>query len=120
MLSGCRTNVPGIVMALSDRRYAYGPFVPHWIPKQYLSEYFSWHGLDQNLVLNTTVEDVSRIPPTVDSDNRWRLTLRKHEPAASVDEWWQEEFDAVVIANGHYAVPFVSLCQTRSEDITIL
>ncbi len=105
-------------MALSDRRYAYGPFVPHWIPKQYLSEYFSWHGLDQNLVLNTTVEDVSRIPPTVDSDNRWRLTLRKQEPAASLDEWWQEEFDAVVIANGHYAVPFVSLCQTRSEGVT--
>jgi hypothetical protein len=31
------------------------------------------------------------------------------------DEWWQEEFDAVIVANGHYAVPFVrhpiiSLC----------
>ncbi|KAH8891215.1 FAD/NAD(P)-binding domain-containing protein [Thozetella sp. PMI_491] len=114
---GLTTNVPGIVMALSDRRYPYGPFVPHWIPRQYLSEYFSWHGVDKNLVLNTTVEDVSQILPAADSRDRWRLTLRKHSPVANLDEWWQEDFDAVIIANGHYSVPFVPEVQGLPEYI---
>ncbi|KAH8881341.1 putative dimethylaniline monooxygenase [Thozetella sp. PMI_491] len=97
------TNVPAIAMSLSDRPFAYGPFVPHWIPRQYLADYFSIHGQDRNLVLNTTVEDVTHIPKV----EGWRLTLRKHDPARKVDEWWQEEFDAVVIAHGHYSVPYI-------------
>ncbi|KAK7718396.1 hypothetical protein SLS64_002349 [Diaporthe eres] len=59
--------------------------------------------------LTTTVEDVSRIPPPsseLDLD-RWRLTLRKHDALRQVDVWWTEEFDALVIANGHYSVPFI-------------
>ena len=103
-LSGVhRTNVPDIAMSLSDRPFAYGPFVPHWVPRQYLADYFSFHRQDRNLVLNTTVEDITHLKST----ERWRLTLRKHDPARNVDEWWQEEFDAVVLANGHYSVPFV-------------
>ncbi len=92
-------------MSLSDRPFPYGPFVPHWIPKQYLAEYVAFHGQDRNLVLNTTVEDITHLSST----DGWRLTLRKHDPSRNVDEWWQEEFDAVVLANGHYSVPFVSI-----------
>ncbi len=91
-------------MSLCDRAFPYGQFVPHWIPKQYLAEYFSSHGQDGNLVLNTTVEDLTHLPKT----DGWHLTLRKHDPTRAVDEWWQEEFDAVVLANGHYSVPYVS------------
>ncbi|KXT11671.1 hypothetical protein AC579_7045 [Pseudocercospora musae] len=96
------TNVPDVAMSFTDRPFAYGPFVPHWIPKQYLEDYFSHHHLDQHLHLNTTVEDI-----TVLAKNRWRLTLRRYDAARHVDDWWQDEFDAVVIANGHYSVPFV-------------
>ncbi|OAA56635.1 iron transport multicopper oxidase fet3 precursor [Niveomyces insectorum RCEF 264] len=102
------TNVPEIAMSLSDRRFAYGPFVPHWIPKNYIREYFSRHGEDALLSLNTTVEDISRIEePARGPLNRWALTLRRHDITRNVDEWWREEFDAVVLANGHYAVPYV-------------
>ena len=108
--------MPAIAMSLSDRPFAYGPFVPHWIPKQYLAEYFSFHGLDDNLVLNTTVEDLTHLPKT----EGWQLTLRKHDPVRDVDEWWRETFDAVIVANGHYSVPFVShlrlTCCERSAD----
>jgi len=91
-------------MAFSDIPFAYGPFVPHNVPKQYVEGYFSAHKLDgsANLCLNTTVEDVSRI-----AGEKWKLTLRRCEPAMKVDVWWEETFDAVVLANGHYAVPFV-------------
>jgi cation diffusion facilitator CzcD-associated flavoprotein CzcO len=104
------TNVPDIAMAFSDKPFPYGPFVPHWVPKQYIENYFSWHRTDSCLVLNTTVEDVSRIPAKDNHhDDRWKLTLRRFNPTGHVDIWWEEEFDAVILANGHYSVPFVRI-----------
>lgn len=90
-------------MSFSDVPFAYGPFVPHWIPRQYIETFFSTHGTDKFLQLGTTVEDVSKL-----GDNEgWKITLRKHDAFRDVDEWWSEIFDAVVIANGHYSVPYV-------------
>jgi cation diffusion facilitator CzcD-associated flavoprotein CzcO len=80
--------------------------VPHHIPRQYVESYFSHHGTDSLLSLNTTVEDVSVIKSNKPRET-WRLTLRKYDPARNVDVWWEDEFDAVVLANGHYSVPFV-------------
>jgi cation diffusion facilitator CzcD-associated flavoprotein CzcO len=88
-------------MSLSDEKFAYGPFAPHWVPKQYIQNYFASHRTDRFLVLNTTVEEVTR------HQNGWNLTLRRYDPVEKVDIWWEEQFDAVVIANGHYSVPYV-------------
>jgi cation diffusion facilitator CzcD-associated flavoprotein CzcO len=98
-----RTNVPEIIMSLSDKRFAYGPFAPHWVPKQYIQDYFSSHHTDRFLVLNTTVEDVTR------RQHIWNLTLRRYDPVQKVDIWWEEQYDAVVIANGHYSIPYVCI-----------
>ena len=104
-----RTNVPDIAMSFSDEPFAYGPFVPHHIPRQYIETYVSTHRIDEFLALSTTVEDVTRVQDGSEGDaERWRLTLRRYDGVRNEDEWWEEEFDAVVIANGHYAVPFVS------------
>lgn len=108
-------------MCFSDARFAYGPFPPHHVPRQYLENYVATHELDENLVLSTTVEDVSRIPPSASASetglNRWKLTLRKHDPLRRVDVWWTEDFDALVIANGHYSVPFVRITQPFRLDL---
>ncbi|KAF2658833.1 putative dimethylaniline monooxygenase [Lophiostoma macrostomum CBS 122681] len=101
------TNVPAIAMSFSDRPFAYGPFVPHWIPKQYIENYFSFHQADKHLSLNTTVEDVSRIVGKNKGEYKWKLKLRRYDPIQHVDDWWEETFDAVIIANGHYSVPIV-------------
>lgn len=90
-------------MSFSDERFSYGPFVPHWIPKQYIQNYFASHQIDRFLVLNTTVEDISQLSHR----QGWNLALRRHDPIRGVDIWWQEQFDAVILANGHYSVPFV-------------
>ncbi|KAL0944570.1 thiol-specific monooxygenase [Colletotrichum truncatum] len=111
------TNVPDVAMSFSDSRFAYGPFAPHWIPRQYVENYFSQHKTDDLLVLNTTVEDVTRIPAP-DRPEQWRLTLRKFDPARNVDVWWQEVFDAVVFANGHYSVPYVPQVKGLEEYIS--
>ncbi|OAP56347.1 hypothetical protein AYL99_09526 [Fonsecaea erecta] len=97
------TNVPDIAMSFSDDRFPYGPFPPHWVPRQYIANYFSLHRTDTFLVLNTTVEDLSRLP----GKDGWKLTLRRRDSVRHVDVWWEEEFDAVILANGHYSVPFV-------------
>ena len=97
-------------MSFSDKPFPYGPFVPHWVPKQYIENYFSLHRTDSCLVLNTTVEDVTRISSKDDDrQDRWRLILRRYEPTTHVDIWWEEEFDAIVLANGHYSVPVVRI-----------
>ena len=96
-------------MAYTDLPFPYGPFVPHHIPKQYIENYFSVHRTDSFLQLNTTVEDLSRITSaTSDKADSWKLTLRKHDPIQNVDVWWEEYFDAVILANGHYTIPYVS------------
>ena len=104
------TNVPDIAMSFTDLKFPYGPFVPHWIPRQYIENYFSYHQADDCLVLNTTVEEVRKI-----KSDRWRLVLRKYDAAREIDIWWQEDFDALVIANGHYSVPFVSTSLPRHD-----
>ena len=98
-------------MSFSDARFAYGPFAPHYIPRQYIENYFSIHKTDSLLVLNTTVEDISKLPPAPKNGHeRWKLTLRKRDPVRHVDIWWKEDFDAVILANGHYSVPYVRHC----------
>ncbi|RDI80939.1 hypothetical protein Vi05172_g9137 [Venturia inaequalis] len=102
------TNVPDIAMAFSDVPFGDGPFVGREVPERYIKEYFSKHGLGGLLVLGTTVEDVSVLRDGEGkARERWRLTLRRFEGGRGVDVWWQEEFDAVVLGNGHYSVPFI-------------
>ncbi|KAK4173849.1 thiol-specific monooxygenase [Triangularia setosa] len=102
------TNVPSIAMSFSDLPFPYGPFCPHHIPQQYIASYFSHHRTDSFLVLNTTLENLTKLPPSHPGGcNRWKLTLRKHDPLQNLDSWWEEEYDAIVLANGHYSVPYI-------------
>jgi cation diffusion facilitator CzcD-associated flavoprotein CzcO len=101
--------VPEIAMSFSDCRFAYGPFAPHHIPRQYIENYFALHKTDVLLELNTTVEDVAKIEHASNNgSSQWKLTLRKHDALQDADLWWEETFDAVILANGHYSVPTVS------------
>ncbi|KAM3527631.1 hypothetical protein NHJ13051_002822 [Beauveria bassiana] len=101
------TNVPNIAMTFSDALLPYGPFAPHYIARQYVENYFALHQTDTLLQTNTTVEDLARSPLSRhNGQGEWKLTLRKYDAARQVDEWWQEFYDAVVLANGHYAVPY--------------
>ncbi|OCK73369.1 FAD/NAD(P)-binding domain-containing protein [Lepidopterella palustris CBS 459.81] len=111
------TNVPDVAMSFSDVPFPCGPFVPHYIPCEYLKNYFSAHELTYLLVLNTMVEDVSKLLSPKGRE-RWKLTLRRHDPQRSVDEWWQEEFDAVIFGNGHYSVPYIPKVKGLSEYIS--
>ncbi|OBR03378.1 Thiol-specific monooxygenase [Colletotrichum higginsianum IMI 349063] len=42
-----------------------------------------------------------------EAEEEWKLTLRQSDPASSTDSWWEERFDALVVASGHYSVPYI-------------
>jgi len=106
-------------MSFSDIPFPYGPFVPHHVPCQYLESYISLHQLDSLLVLNTTVEDVSKLPNSPTGDEKWKLTLRRYDCVRDVDEWWEEQFDAVILGNGHYSVPYIPKVKGLDEYLKL-
>ncbi|KAK5651257.1 hypothetical protein OQA88_12665 [Cercophora sp. LCS_1] len=88
---------------LSERvRDKYGPNAPfrhREVIRQWIETIFLKGGYDKFLELETTVERAEKV------NGEWVLTLRKE--GRYKDYWWQESFDALVVATGHYNVPWI-------------
>lgn len=67
--------------------------------RRYVKGLLDRNGYGDLVSYNTTVENVGKI------GDQWKVTLRKS--GASSDYWWVEYFDAVVVASGHYWVPYI-------------
>jgi len=97
------TPFPVINSALSTQRYGpNNPTRPYQVVAGYLEDGFKDYL--HLLSLNTAVERVEKV------GTEWILTLRKSNAVhggKAYDYWWQEKFDAVVIATGHYTIPYV-------------
>lgn len=118
---GITTNIIEKMMTYSDvnkwdvegdaetRKYVEGSIV-----QDYIEKYFDKNLNDPRteLRLNSTVEDVERITRDDNSNGsdkipyRFKLTVRNPQDDDH-DVWYQEEFDTVVVATGHYHVPFI-------------
>ncbi|KAK2605678.1 hypothetical protein N8I77_008500 [Diaporthe amygdali] len=83
------------------------PFRSHEVIRQYIEDLINRNGYKDFVEYNTTVERVEK-----DGDE-WRVVLRKS--GEKVDYWWEERFDAVVVANGHYSVPYVPAIRGLKE-----
>lgn len=106
------TNVSDVAMQFSqedipnqksqrsiDRHGVETPF-RHWhVIRDYLQSLVYRNNYNSLVSYNTTVEKVEKV------SGEWVLTLRKSEE--DHDSWWQESFDAVVVANGHFSVPYI-------------
>ncbi|WQF81150.1 Putative flavin monooxygenase, FAD/NAD(P)-binding domain superfamily [Colletotrichum destructivum] len=102
----------------------------HWsLVRDYVASLVDRRGYDRLVSYNTTVEraeKVQRVPNSAaaaagggergvkvekegkeEAEEEWKLTLRKSDPASSTDSWWEERFDALVVASGHYSVPYI-------------
>lgn len=80
----------------------HGPDTPfrHWhVMRRYVRGLLDRNGYGDLVSYNTTVENVQKI------GDQWKVTLRKS--GVSSDYWWAEYFDAVVVASGHYWVPYI-------------
>ncbi|KAL3466262.1 hypothetical protein BJX64DRAFT_284830 [Aspergillus heterothallicus] len=115
MYSWLDTNVPAKLMAfthtplpdanspISTERYGAGNSTrPYTVIAQYLLDLVEEYR--DYISFNTTVVSVQKTEV-----GKWRLTLRRPDLNGDtpVDSWWQEEFDAVIVATGQYNVPYI-------------
>ncbi len=87
------------------------PFRHHTVIQRYIESLLSRKGYNRLVEYSTTVENAEKRV----SDGKWVLTLRKAVPGLEKDYWWQEEFDALVVATGHYSVPYVPAIKGLKE-----
>ncbi|KAH7476826.1 hypothetical protein PRIC2_000698 [Phytophthora ramorum] len=87
------TNLPTSIMQLKDFPFQAGlPSYPsHADVLAYLQHYAKHFGVDEFVRTNTTVTDISKV------SNQWKISLESKEKGA-----YEEEFDRVVVANGHF------------------
>ena len=88
-----------------DRHGPETPFRHHSVIREYVEKLITEKGHHGLVQYNTTVERAVKEHDT----QKWILTIRRRELNAGnpSDYWWIEEFDAVVVASGHYAVPYI-------------
>ncbi|KAF2714585.1 FAD/NAD(P)-binding domain-containing protein [Pleomassaria siparia CBS 279.74] len=77
------------------------PFRHHSVIQKYVAGLVDRDGYNKLVSYNTTVEKAEKI------GNEWKLTLRRDGGQSEEDHWWVEWFDAVIVANGHYSVPYI-------------
>jgi cation diffusion facilitator CzcD-associated flavoprotein CzcO len=82
----------------------YGPipvFRHREVIRQWVEDIFTRGNHNDLIEFNTTVERAEKVR------DEWVLTCRKDAPDEEKNQWWQETFDALVVASGHYSVPFI-------------
>jgi cation diffusion facilitator CzcD-associated flavoprotein CzcO len=87
------------------------PFRHHTVIQRYIESLLKRKGYNRLVEYSTTVENAEKRA----RDGKWVLTLRKQAPGLEKDYWWQEEFDALVVATGHYSVPYVPVIKGLKE-----
>lgn len=102
------TNIPSRFIRFSymendakyyDKSRTIYPFMSHLELCSRMDKFVESEGLDNYIRYNSRIQDLDKT-----SDGKWKITVRRvvdehHE------EWYQEVFDAVVVATGHYSIP---------------
>jgi len=84
----------------------HGPKSPfrHWkVVEEYLQSLLDRRGYQEYVSYNVTVELVKKDL----ASGKWVVTLRQPLENGTEDRWWTESFDSVIVASGHYTVPFI-------------
>ncbi|TAQ90464.1 hypothetical protein B7494_g1186 [Chlorociboria aeruginascens] len=118
------TNIDAFAMSFSQEHMSsersalnisrHGPSSPfrHWkVVESYIQSLVSRHNYNDLISYNTTVELISKNTES----GKWDVTLRQPLENGTEDIWWSEEFDAVLVAAGHYHVPFIPSTPGLSE-----
>ncbi|KAM5358481.1 hypothetical protein ACJZ2D_015239 [Fusarium nematophilum] len=75
------------------------PFRPWRVIRDYIAGLLQRNDYEDLVSYSTTVEHVEKV------GSEWKVILRKE--GKRNDYWWTEWFDAVVVASGHYWVPYI-------------
>ncbi|POS70713.1 dimethylaniline monooxygenase [Diaporthe helianthi] len=82
----------------------------HWtVLRRYIEGLWGRNGYADLVSYNTAVERA------VKAGGEWEVTLRRETDGEGADEWWVERFDALVVASGHFNVPWVPAIEGLDE-----
>lgn len=96
--------IPDIRSEISIQRHGKDtPFRPYRAIKSWIEKMMDRNSGNASISYSTTVELVEKDETT----NTWTLSLRRPIEGKDEDYWWTETFDAVVVASGHYFVPWI-------------
>ena len=100
MYEHLETNIPHLIMKHTDKPLENNPLFPS---RQTIQSYLSDYALDiQHLVhFQTQVTSVRHLP--FSDQSTWLVRTRN----LRTDEFTEDVYDAVLVANGHYTVPFL-------------
>ncbi|KAI4721946.1 putative flavin dependent monooxygenase [Aureobasidium sp. EXF-10727] len=108
------TNIPRTLMGFSDFDWPQDSqlFPKHETVTQYLEDYAA--DIKHLIHFNTQVLDINLAGTKQDGQDIWSVKTQKvqhntHEPAV------ETKYDAVVVANGHFAVPFIPQIKGMKE-----
>ncbi|KAL1389494.1 dimethylaniline monooxygenase [Phyllosticta capitalensis] len=113
------TNVDSVPMEFTQEPFpsqlsgwaksVYGEDAPfrHWtLVLEYVRSLVERKGYQDFVSYNTTVERAEKVARADGADGEeWKLILRKEGERTYY--FWEERFDAVVVASGHYSVPYI-------------
>ncbi|KAJ6087449.1 hypothetical protein N7467_006363 [Penicillium canescens] len=91
-MSFSQEAIPAVRSQWSIERHGQDtPFRHHSVIRKYVEDLFTVKGYQGLVQFYTTVE----------------RAVKDLNGKGKSDYWWEEEFDAVVVASGHYAVPYI-------------
>lgn len=107
-----KTNITESLMTYSDLNLWTGEasdkteFVDGLVVRNYIEAYILRNKSARNVSVefSSTIEDVERI--INDNGHHYKLTIRQSSNDTH-DTWYQRNFDAIVVASGHYHVPYI-------------
>ncbi|XP_054719728.1 uncharacterized protein LOC129229444 [Uloborus diversus] len=104
MYKNLRTNLPKEVMAFPDFPFKESDksFLHHTEVLSYLQEYGKHFNVYQQIKFQTLVENVQPLQ-SPNKELTWKLVARN----LKTDENLEEVYDAVMVCNGHYSVPYI-------------
>lgn len=121
-----RTNLPKDVMCFPD--FPYKPELPSFLHHSdvcaYLKDYAQHFNLHKYIKLQTKVEAVEAVPSSdglLNNSVKWRVTYQNFSKKTSNNLAVKDDeanmisdvFDALIICNGHYSVPFIPEIQGK-------
>lgn len=118
------TNIPEKFMKFSytpNQSISKGRFLEPLITindiKTYLENIVEKYNLSKYFRVNSGVELIEKVVKD-NGDEKWVLTIREKSPFSKIEQWYTEEFDAVIAANGHCNVPFIPKTPGLNEFVS--
>lgn len=104
------TNIPEKFMKFSytpHENISKGRFLEPLISsndvKNYLDKIINNYNLFKYFRTSSSVEFIEKD----EINNIWKLTIRQKSRFSKIEQWYTENFDAIILANGHCNVPFI-------------